>query len=467
MKIHFLGANRQVTGSCYCLEAAGQRLLVDCGLYQERAFVHRNWEPLPIAASSIQAMVLTHVHIDHIGLLPRRVAEGLQAPIYMTQPSASLAEIMLRDSARIHEEDAAHKLKRHQRDNHQSPHDVRPLYTEEDVEQTLPLIQSVAYNQTTKLCDGVFEVSFREAGHILGSAMLEIKVHEKGQTKVVVFSGDIGQCDKPIIRDPAMIEKADYVVMESTYGDRNHASHGDCESSLARIINQTVMRGGNVVIPTFAVERSQELIYYLSRLVQSGSIPQVPVFLDSPMAVDVTRVFQQHRSCFDQDAWDMIIEGKSILDFPGMQLCRSRDESRQINAETEPAVIMSTSGMCTAGRIKFHLKRNIGDPNAAIVFVGYQAHGTLGRQISSGKSPVRIHGRHYDVQAEIVQLSGFSGHTDQAGLLDWIGNFSEGPEQVFLSHGDQEAADELAELIRTQLSLQVSIPEFQQVVTLG
>jgi len=467
MKIHFLGANQQVTGSCYCVEVAGHRLLVDCGLYQERPYVKRNWEDLPVAPKTIDAMVLTHVHIDHIGLLPRRVAEGLNVPIYMTQPSASLAEIMLRDSARIQEEDVAQKRKRHKRNNHKSPHEVKPLYTEEDVERTLPMIRGVNYNKTTSLCDGVFQVTFKEAGHILGSAILEIVVRENNQTQTIVFSGDIGQCDKPIIRDPATLEHADFVIMESTYGDRNHASHGDGEQQLGDIIKQTLLRGGNVVIPTFAVERSQELIYYLSRLVQSGSIPQVPVFLDSPMAVDVTRVFQQHRDCFDQDAWNMIIEGKSILDFPGMHLCRSREESMQINAFKEPCVIMSTSGMCTAGRIKFHLRKNISNEKSTIVFVGYQAHGTLGRHISQGDESVRIHGRHYDVKAEVVRLSGFSGHTDQNGLLDWISHFGDSPQQVFLTHGDLDAAETLSKLITEQCGLSVTIPEFHQTVDLN
>ncbi len=462
MKIHFWGANRQVTGSCYCLEAADQRLLIDCGLYQEREFLSRNWEPLPLAASSIDAVVLTHVHIDHLGLLPRRVVEGLKAPFVMTRASAALAGIMLRDSARIQEEDVREKIKRHEREQRTPEYEVIPLYTEEDVEQTLRLISSVPYNQPQPLCEGVFTVRFREAGHILGSSMLEIDVLENGVTRKVIFSGDIGQWDRPIIRDPTLFDQADYVVMESTYGDRNHEDHGDCEDQLAEVINQTIDRGGNVVIPTFAVERSQELIYHFSRLRQYGRIPSVPVYLDSPMAVDVTTVFSQFKNCFDQEAWDMIIDGKSILDFPGMQLCRTRDESKQISASSQPAVIMSTSGMCTAGRIKYHLRDNISDPRSTIVFVGYQAHGTLGRVISSGTNPVRIHGREYEVNAEIVQLSGFSGHADQQGLMNWVGHFKDPPKKVFLAHGDEEPASVLSDMISETYGLEVEIPEFRQ-----
>ncbi|MAQ90992.1 MAG: MBL fold hydrolase [Rhodopirellula sp.] len=466
MRIHFLGANRQVTGSCYCLEAAGQRLLVDCGLYQERPYLHRNWEPLPIAAESLNAMVLTHAHIDHIGLLPRRVSEGLNAPLVMTRPTAALADIMLRDSAKIQSEDAKQKKKRHKREGRTPPHEVVPLYTEEDVERTLPMIEAAPYNQPQSLCGGVFNVRFKEAGHILGSSMLEIDVFENGENQKVIFSGDIGQWDKPIIRDPTMFDQADYVVMESTYGDRNHKDYGGCEDQLADVVNRTIDRGGNVIIPTFAVERSQELIYHLSRLNQYGRMPQVPVFLDSPMAVDVTRVFQQHKDCFDQDAWDMVIEGKSILDFPGMQLCRSRQESKMINECNQPCIIMSTSGMCNAGRIKYHLRSNISDARNSIVFVGYQAHGTLGRVISSGTNPVRIHGREYEVRAEIVQLSGFSGHTDQQGLMDWVGNFKQTPKKVFLCHGDEDAAQELSDRISNEYQLDVVIPEFQQTIEL-
>ena len=467
MKIHFLGANRQVTGSCYCLEAAGQRLLIDCGLYQERKYLGRNWQPLPIEAASIDAMVLTHAHIDHVGLLPRRVSEGLNAPLVMTRPTAALVDIMLRDAAKIQAEDTKQKKKRHKREGRTPPHEVVPLYTEADVEQTLPLIEAVPYSQPQSLCEGVFLFMFMEAGHILGSSMLEIDVRENGETNKIIFSGDIGQWDKPIIRDPSNFEMADYVVMESTYGDRNHKDYGDCEDQLAEVVNRTIERGGNVIIPTFAVERSQELIYHLSRLNQYGRIPSVPVFLDSPMAVDVTRVFRRFKDCFDQDAWDMIIDGKSILDFPGMQLCRSRDESKQINECNQPCIIMSTSGMCNAGRIKYHLRSNISDQRSTVVFVGYQAHGTLGRVISSGTNPVRIHGREYEVNAEIVQLSGFSGHTDQNGLMGWIGNFKEPPKKVFLCHGDEDAAGELSDRISKTYGLKVEIPEFQQTVELG
>ena len=417
MKIRFLGGAGTVTGSKYLLSIDNKKILVDCGLYQGvKNLRNKNRQEFPVDPSTIDAILLTHAHIDHSGYIPALMKCGFKGPVFTSSGTLDLCNVLLPDSGYLQEEDARYANRKHF--SKHSP--AVPLYTEEDVERTLPMIRGVTYNKSTSMCDGVFQVTFKEAGHILGSAMLEIVVRENNKTQTIVFSGDIGQCDKPIIRDPATFEHADFVVMESTYGDRNHASHGDGEQQLGNIIKQTVLRGGNIVIPTFAVERAQELTYYLSRLVQSGSIPPVPVFLDSPMAVDVTRVFQKHRDCFDQDAWNMIIDGKSILDFPGMHLCRSRDESMQINAFKEPCVIMSTSGMCTAGRIKFHLKRNITNEKAAIVFVGYQAHGTLGRHISQGDESVRIHGRHYDVRAEVVRLSGFSGHTDQNGLLQFL-----------------------------------------------
>ena len=296
MIIHFLGANKQVTGSRYCLESAGGKILIDCGLFQERDYRERNWSPSPVDVTELDAVVLTHVHIDHCGLLPRLVAEGFRGPIYMTRPSQDLLGMMLHDTARIQKEDTAYKIRRHKKASHKPPRPVKPLYTEEDVERTLPLASGVDYGEQVSISDDL-SVTFHDAGHILGSSMLEIKAGSQGDAITIVFSGDIGLENKPIVRDPTFFRQADFVVMESTYGDRNHAPAGNVEDELAAVIQRTVDRGGNVVIPTFAVERAQELMYYLARLCLAGRIPQLPVYLDSPMAINATDVFKRHRDC--------------------------------------------------------------------------------------------------------------------------------------------------------------------------
>jgi len=297
--------------------------------------------------------------------------------------------------------------------------------------------------------------------------MLEVVVTENGATRRVIFSGDIGQWNKPIIRDPSLFDSADYVVMESTYGDRNHEDGGDVETQLCDVINETIGRGGNVVIPTFAVERAQELMYYISRLVREDRIPDVKVFLDSPMAVDVTSIYHRHREYFDQETWALISSNQSPLQFPGLQLARTVAQSQEINNQRKPCIIMATSGMCTGGRIKHHLRRNISRAESTILFVGYQAHGTLGRLISDGAPEVRIHGRNYESKARIARIYGFSGHADQSALLRWIGHLKQAPTSIFLTHGEEVTALSLAEQIRQNKGWTVSVPNFQDVVDLG
>ncbi len=466
MKLHFLGANRQVTGSRYCLETADSKIMIDCGMFQEREFLSRNWEPNSIAPSDCDAMLLTHAHLDHCGLIPKLVANGFQAPIYCTRPTVDLAEVILRDSAKIQEEDAAYKRKRHEREGRRGKYPEQALYGEDDVLKTLPMLSGVPYETLWRVTDAI-SVIFHDAGHILGSAMLEVIVAEQGVTRRVIFSGDIGQWNKPLIRDPSLFESADYVVMESTYGDRNHEDGGDVETQLCDVINDTIRRGGNVVIPTFAVERAQELMYYISRLVHDDRIPDVKVFLDSPMAVDVTNIFRKYRDCFDQEAWELIGSNQSPLQFPGLNLARSAAQSIAINNEKKPCIIMATSGMCTGGRVKHHLRRNISRPESTILFVGYQAHGTLGRLISDGKPEVRIHGRNYETKAQISRIFGFSGHADRNALMRWIGNLKQAPTGIFLTHGEEDAALSLAEHIRQEKGFHVTVPEFQDVVDLG
>lgn len=466
MKLHFLGANRQVTGSRYCLETADSKIMIDCGMFQEREFLSRNWEPNSISPSECDAMLLTHAHLDHCGLIPKLVANGFHAPIYCTRPTVDLAEVILRDSAKIQEEDAAYKKKRHEREGRKGKYPEKALYGEDEVIRTLPMLHGVPYETLWRVTDSI-SVVFHDAGHILGSAMLEVLVTENGSTRRVIFSGDIGQWDKPLIRDPSFFDAADYVVMESTYGDRNHEDRGDIETQLCDVINETIGRGGNVVIPTFAVERAQELMYYISHLVHADRIPDVKVFLDSPMAVDVTNIFQQYRECFDQEAWELIGSNRSPLQFPGLHLARSAAQSIAINNTKEPCIIMATSGMCTGGRIKHHLRRNLSRPESTILFVGYQAHGTLGRLISDGKREVRIHGRNYESKAQISRIYGFSGHADRNALMQWIGHLKQAPKSIYLTHGEEDAAMNLAESIRSEKGWEVSVPEFQQVVDLG
>ncbi len=466
MKLHFLGANRQVTGSRYCLETADSKIMIDCGMFQEREFLSRNWEPNSITPSDCDAMLLTHAHLDHCGLIPKLVANGFNAPIYCTRPTVDLAEVIMRDSAKIQMEDAAYKRKRHKREGRQGKHPENPLYNEGDVIKTLPMLSGVPYETLWRVTDSV-SVVFHDAGHILGSAMLEVVVAENGSTQRIIFSGDIGQWNKPLIRDPSLFESADHVVMESTYGDRDHEDGGDIETQLCDVINQAIGRSGNVVIPTFAVERAQELLYYIGRLVHDDRIPDVKVFLDSPMAVDVTNIFRKYRECFDQEAWELIGSKQSPLQFPGLHMARTASQSKEINNERDPCIIMATSGMCTGGRIKHHLRRNISRPESTILFVGYQAYGTLGRMISDGKPEVRIHGRNCEVKAQVASIYGFSGHADRKALMRWIGNFKEEPKNIFLTHGEEDAALSLAKTIREAKGWTASVPEFQEVVDLG
>jgi len=463
LKIHFLGACRQVTGSRYCLETRQARVMIDCGMFQERQFQARNWHANSVPLDSIDALLLTHAHIDHCGLVPRIVKQGFGGSIYSTPPTTDLVEIMLRDAAHIQSEDLKYKLRRHQKEGRSSRHKPEALFDDRDVQSTVPLLCPVAYENRQQVADGVC-VTFHEAGHILGSAMLELEIEEGGQRRRVIFSGDIGQWAKPLIQDPTVFEQADYVVMESTYGDRDHEkSEEDIEAQLETVINETAQIGGNVLVPTFAVERAQELMYHISRLAHNDRIPDVPVFLDSPMAIDVTQVFRDHRDRFDDDTWRRIEQGLPPLDFPGLVMSRTADQSRAINDVEGPCVIMSTSGMCTAGRIKHHLKRNLPRPESTVLFVGYQAHGTLGRQILEGKSNVRIHGKPVDVRANVRRIYGCSGHADRSGLLHWSGAFKQAPRRLFLTHGEEQGAMALAHTLRATRGWDVLVPDYQSV----
>ncbi len=466
MKLHFLGASRQVTGSRYVLEVAGKQVMIDCGMFQERQFEYRNWDRCPIPPAEIEAFLLTHVHIDHCGLLPKLVKEGFAGPIHTTRPSAALVEIMLRDAAEIQAEDVGYKKKRHEKEGRGPKYPYEPLFNEMDVDRTLPLVQGVGYGQAVEVFPGLV-ARFFDAGHILGSAMIQLDATENGVTRRIVFSGDIGQSNKPIIRDPTLLSDADYIVMESTYGDRNHERAGDIESQLAAVVTETVARGGHVVIPTFALERAQELIYHFGRLVRAGRVPQLPIFLDSPMAVDVTAIYNRFHDCVDEAMWEMIHSNQPPLRFPMLTMTRTAAESKQINGVKQPAVIMASSGMCNAGRIKHHLRNNLPRPESTILFVGHQADGTLGRLILDGRKRVRIHGQDVNVRAKIAQIYGFSGHADHDGLMQWITHFKRRPTKVFLTHGEEQVALKLADEIKTKLGYACEVPYYQEVAELG
>lgn len=465
MQLLFHGANRQVTGSSTLLEHDGRRVLVDCGLFQERKFQSRNWDGFDHDPASIDLMLLTHGHLDHCGLIPKLVREGFRGRILTTQPSVALAEIVMRDSARIQQEDAKYKQKRHQKQGRKSRHGYEPLYTEDDARRAASQLQPVAFNACHDIGGGM-SVCFHDAGHVLGSASLTIDFTQGKKRKTILFSGDVGQTDKPLIPDPTLIERADYVVLESTYGDRDHRDEGDIEGQLEKHVNACVERRGNLVIPTFAIERAQELLFHLAALIYAKRIPRVPVFLDSPMAINVTELFERYPDFLDAQTRTMLRSGEHPLDFPGLYLSRGHEQSRAINAVRGTAVILAGSGMCTGGRIKHHLVHNISRKKSTILFVGYQSPDTLGGHIVRGKNPVRIFGKEREVKAEIARLYGMSAHADREGLLAYLGAVAPKPKHVFLNHGDEDAAGRLAKDIRETMQIAVTVPEYGQRVTL-
>ena len=463
MKLKFLGADRQVTGSQHYLTTEGTQILVDCGMFQERDFLERNWSPPTVRPRDIDVVLLTHAHIDHCGLLPKLVADGFRGKILATAPTCDLVRVLLIDSAQIQAEDAQYKQKRHRQEGREGRYPVKPLYTLRDVERTLPLLESVTYHHPVRLGDHASAV-FHEAGHILGAAIVEVLVKEHDISRRLVFSGDLGMPGKPLARGPDQLTEADWLVLESTYGDRNHEDRGTIEDQLAAAIDETVAAGGKVIIPIFAVERAQELIYYLGRLVRSGRIPSVPVYLDSPMAAEVNKIFERHQDYFNPAVKQQIAAGQMSLGFSSLTTIQTVAESKALNHCKGPAIIMSTNGMCTAGRIKHHLAQYIDCPECLVLFVGYQGRGTLGRQLLDGRTDVRLLGRFRRVKARVGRIEGFSGHADRAALLGWLRHFAAPPQQVFLTHGEEEAAQALAQAIRDEFHWNVTVPEYQQIV---
>jgi metallo-beta-lactamase family protein len=457
-RIGFFGAARNVTGSCYFVECGGRRVLVDCGLYQERDLKARNWAPFRVPPSSIDAVLLTHGHLDPCGLIPKLVREGFTGPIYATAATVDIARLVILDSARLQEEDAEQKRRRHAEQGREPPQPVVPLYTVAEAEAALPQLRAIEYGQRFTAAPGIDAV-YQDAGHILGSGSIRLHLASGGEERTVLFSGDLGRWNAPILRDPEPAPAVDYIVVESTYGDQVHESMDSIPVELARVINDTRTAGGNLIIPSFAVERAQELLYHMSLLLRQDRIPHVAVFLDSPMAVKVTEIFRKRPELFDGETRARLQRGDHPCDFPQLHLSRTVDESKAINHIRGTVIVIAGSGMCTGGRIKHHLAANIGRPESTILFVGYQAFGTLGRQILDRAPEVRILGRMHTVRAQVQRIHGFSAHADRDELLRWLAGAGT-PRKVFVTHGEPEIANAFATLLRERRSWNAAVPTY-------
>ncbi|MBQ7229934.1 MAG: MBL fold metallo-hydrolase [Oscillospiraceae bacterium] len=458
MKLTFLGAAHEVTGSCTLLEAAGKRILIDCGM-EQGADIYENCE-LPIAAGELDAVLLTHAHIDHSGKIPALTAQGFRGPIYATEAARRLCQIMLRDSAHIQEFEAEWRNRKAQRAG--EPPYV-PLYTMRDAEAALRQFCGCDYHSPVEIFPGI-TIRFFDAGHLLGSASILVTATEDGETRSVLFSGDLGNVDRPLIRDPEMPPAADYVVIESTYGDRLHGERPFYVNQLTEIIQDTFDQGGNLVIPAFAVGRTQELLYLIRTIKEQGLIrghEGFPVYVDSPLAVEATHIYADDdamRPYYDAETLALLDRGVDPITFPGLKTSVTSDESKAINFDRTPKIILSASGMCEAGRIRHHLKHNLWRPESTILFVGYQSEGTVGRKLIDGADTVRLFGEEITVEARIESLAGISGHADRDMMLSWLEAMPERPKQVFVNHGDDQVTDHFAECIRSRLGISADAP---------
>jgi len=460
-RLRFLGAAQNVTGSRHLLEIDDTRILVDCGLYQERQFASRNWDPFDVPPASIDAVLLTHAHLDHSGLLPKLVKEGFKGRIYCTPATAEIARIILLDAGHIQEEDAAYKRKRHKKEGREGPFGDVPLYTIEDAHRCTPLFEPVPYTEQIEIAPGV-QAMFSDAGHVLGSSFIHVAARRDGDAKHVLFSGDVGRTNRPFLHDPDPAGDGDYVLVESTYGDRVHDGSEDIKAAIAEVVNATKAAGGNIIVPSFALERSQELLYYIDQLLVDDAIPHIMVFLDSPMAGAITKVFRRHPELFDAEMHQFIKKNGSPLDFPGLKITETAKESKAINYIKGTIIVIAGSGMCTAGRIKHHLVNNISRPESTIMFVGYQATGTLGRRIVDGDPEVRILGRNYPVKARVVQIQGFSAHADKEELLQWLKSLSKPPRKLFIVHGEAASAKHFGQFVHERTGWEVAVPAYQE-----
>lgn len=456
MKLTFLGAAHEVTGSAALLDACGKHILIDCGMEQGED-IYENYD-LPIAPGELDAILLTHAHIDHSGRLPAMVAKGYRGPIYATDAARRLCSIMLRDSAHIQEFEAEWRNRKAKRKN--EPEYV-PMYTVADAEQAMRQFDAYGYNQPVEIFPGV-RITFSDAGHLLGSASILIELTEDGQTRKILFSGDLGNLDRPLIRDPQAPPQADYVVIESTYGDRLHGERPDYVAQLTEIMQDTFDRGGNLVIPAFAVGRTQEMLYLIRTIKEQHLLrghEDFLVYVDSPLAVEATRIYSDRLTdYYDQETLDLLAQGVDPINFPGLRLSVTSDESKAINFENTPKVILSASGMCEAGRIRHHLKHNLWRKDSTVLFVGYQSQGTVGRKLTDGAASVKLFGEEIAVNARIASLAGISGHADRDMLLNWLKAMPEAPKQVYVNHGEDTVTDVFAEYVTTQLGVPAAAP---------
>ena len=458
MRLMFIGADHEVTGSCHFIEAAGKNILVDYGMEQGKNYFEN--VPLPVSAPEIDYVFLTHAHVDHSGNLPLLYSKGFRGKIFSTDATADLCSIMLRDCAHIQLQEAEWRSRKGKRNKDIAQ--VEPAYTMLDAENTIKSFVPCPYGKEIEVCEGI-TIRFTDIGHLLGSSSIEIWLTEKNVTKKLVFSGDIGNKDQPIIKDPQTTDEADIVVIESTYGDRLHSEEKpDYVKELVDILNETFAKGGNVVIPSFAVGRTQEILYFIRKIKKEGlvsSFPNFPVFVDSPLAVEATEIFQKNEyECYDEEALDLIKRHINPITFPGLNLSITTEESRAINEDPEPKVIISASGMCEAGRIRHHLKHNLWRPECTILFVGYQSVGTTGRAIVDGADQVKLFGETIDVKASIKKLTGLSGHADKNGLIEWVQGFKVPPKKVFVVHGEDSVCSSFARCLKEEYGFNTYAP---------
>ena len=475
MKITFLGAARTVTGSNFLVEAAGKKFLVDCGMYQGKITEQlENSDPFVYSVNEIDFMLLTHAHIDHSGRIPKLYNEGFKGPIYATKATCDLCGIMLPDSGHIQEVEIEWKNRKRMREGLDP---LPPLYTAEEAYDSLEIFHPVQYDEIVEVDENI-SVRFNDAGHMLGSAIIEIWVTEDGKTTKAVFTGDLGNNDLPLLDSPTMISNADYLIMESTYGNRLHMRNDEKATMFLDIVSETLDKGGRVIIPSFAVGRTQEILYELDKLKEDlgqdeefakkyEKLMNVPVYVDSPLAISATEVFKKNTELFEEEIQEKLKRGDNPLEFRGLQFTPSAEESKALNEDHTPAIILSASGMCEVGRIKHHLKHNLWNPNSTILFVGYQAPGTLGRTIVDGAEKVKIFGEEIAINARVEYIEGYSGHADQTWLLNFIWSFTNPPKHVFLVHGEYEGQEELKRKIEETSECKVTIPDFGESYELG
>lgn len=463
MQLEFHGAAQTVTGSCYLLTTKDKRILIDCGMFQGgRKLERQNAEPFPFAPRSIDLVIVTHAHIDHTGLLPKLVRDGYSGPIIATRATVDLMHLMLLDSAYIQESDAEWKNRKGKRAGRKP---IDPLYTTADAQAACELLEQVRYGQTIEPLPGI-KCLFRDAGHILGSSFVELWATENGSTRKIIFSGDVGNTEQAIIRDPEYPESADVLLVESTYGDRSHKSRSDTMNELQNILADAYREGGSVIIPAFAVGRTQEILYHLRQLNQEGRLPDFRIYVDSPMAISATKIYREHSECFDDQTVQILMSGEGPFALPDIHFTRATEQSRAINFAPGPKVVISASGMCDAGRILHHLKHHLWKPSSHIVFVGFQAEGSLGRLIVDGREKVKIFGEEINVSAQVHTMGGLSAHGDQKILLDWVKGLTASKPQTFVVHGEERSSKAFAGKLKRELDLDVTVPTRHEKVTL-